>query len=246
MRIILSKNGAESPITSNPGKVVPANPGVPDLFGAFSVEEFPYTDNLKHTHEDAEGFLDYLENFDPKNFWYKDASVKNWAFGETYDNYQDTYGVDAVLAAYISSHGTMDDVGNFYACMGSDWSSQGHIAYSHNMRIGNEQANYIWWSTCLSMRILDGHGPVRTWSPASLGFRMMFGYETISTDSTDYGEDFWDEWNSGKSFSTAFLDASWGISTDQIPVVLAVGATQNEVIDRLYNERRLKWGHVSD
>lgn len=79
MRIILSKNGAESPITSNPGEVVPANPGVPDLFGAFSVEEFPYTDNLKHTHEDAEGFLDYLENFDPKNFWYKDASVKNWA-----------------------------------------------------------------------------------------------------------------------------------------------------------------------
>jgi hypothetical protein len=246
MKIILSKKGAKRPIIPNPGKVVPKNPGVPDAYGAFSVEEFPYTDDLKYTHEDAEGFLDYLENFEPRNFWYQDGHVKNWAFGETYDNWQDTYGVDAVLAAYISSHGNMGADGNFRASMGADWSDQGHHAYSSNMRIGNEQANYVWWSTCLSIRIRDGHDPIRTWSPASLGFRMMFGYETVSEDDSDYGEDFWDEWNAGKSFSTAFLDTSWDISSDQIPVVVAVGATEDEATDRVFNEDMLYWDHVSD
>jgi len=246
MKVVLTRTGSECPIVSHPTRVVKSNPGVPDVHGAFSVEEFPYTDDLKRTHEDAEGFLDYLENWHAKNFWYQDANVKNWAFGETFDNWQDTYGVDAVLAAYFSSHGSMGDDGNFAACMGSDWADQGHHAFSHNMRVGNEQANYLWWSACLSMRIRDGHDPIRTWSPASLGFRMMFGYETTSVDDGDYGEDFWDEWNEGKSLSSAFLDASWGISSDQIPVAVAVGATKDEAINRVFNERMLEWSHVSD
>lgn len=246
MKVILTRTGAECPILAQPPGAPASNPGLPDAHGAFSVEEFPYTDDLKRTHEDAEGFVDYLENWYPKNFWYKDANVRNWAFYEDYDNWQDTYGVDAVLAAYLSSHGAMEPNGNFRGCMGSEWSDKGYYAFSHDMRIGNEQANYVWWSTCLSMRIFDGHDPIRSWSPASLGFRMMFGYETVSVDDGDYGEDFWDEWNDGKSLSTAFLDASWGISSDQIPVALAVGSTKAEAIDRVFNERMLHWGHVSD
>jgi len=246
MKILLTRAGSECPVVADHTRVVKSNPGVPDVHGAFSVEEFPYADDLKYTHDDAEGFLDYLENWYARNFWYQDSYVRNWAFGETYDNWQDTYGVDAVLAAYFASHGGMGGDGNFTACMGSDWAGQGHFAYSHDMRIGNEQANYVWWSCCESVRIRDGHSPIRTWSPASLGFRMMFGYETTMVDDGDYGEDFWDEWNEGKSLSTAFLDASWGISSDQIPVVVAVGATKDEAINRVFNERMLEWGHVSD
>lgn len=246
MKIVLTRTGGESPFDSQATRQVKSRADLPDSHGAFSVEEFSYTDDLKHTHEDAEGFLDYLDKWRPRNFWFKDGDVKNWAFAEAYDNLQDTYGVDAVLAAYISSHGVMGDDGNFRACMGADWGNEGHYAYSHNMRIGNEQANYVWWSTCESIRIGGNHNPLRTWAPASLGFRMMFGYETISVDDSDYGEDFWDEWNEGKSFSTAFLDASWDISSDQIPVVVAVGATENEADTRLYNERSLDWNHVSD
>lgn len=66
---------------------------------------------------------------------------------------------------------------------------------------------------------------------------MMFGYETTSVDNPDYGKFFWDEWNSGKTFACSFLDASWRISHDQVPVVMAVGADQNEAVDRLNNER---------
>jgi hypothetical protein len=245
MQIHLSRTGAERPVAA-PRAVPRAIEDLPDVHGAFSIEDFPNQKDLKYTHDDAEGFLDYLENWHAKNFWYQDGGVQTWAYGEAYDNWQDTYGIDAVLCAYTSSHGGMGGDGNFSVCMGSDWYNTGLNAFSWDMRIGNEQANYVWWSTCQSIRIFGGHDPIRTWSPASQGFRMMFGYETNSVDSDDYGEDFWDEWNEGKSLSTAFLDASWGIDTDQIPVVFAVGATQAEAQNRLFNERYLEWPHVAD
>ena len=48
---------------------------------------------------------------------------------------------------------------------------------------------------------------------------------------------FGDEWRKGKSFARAFLDASWRISHNQVPVVMAAGATQAEAVNRLNNER---------
>ncbi len=246
MDIHLTRTGAERPVGQREGPAIMGIESLPDVHGAFSIEDFPNQKDLKHTHEDAEGFLDYLQNWHPRNYWYQDGGVATWAYGETYDNWQDTYGVDAVLGAYTSSHGGMGGDGNFSVAMGSNWSNTGLNAHSWDMRIGNEQANYVWWSTCQSVRIFGGHDPIRTWGPASLGFRMMFGYETNSVDSSDYGEDFWDNWNDGSSLSTAFLDASWGIDTDQIPVVFAVGATQAEAQDRVFNERFLAWPHVAD
>jgi len=247
MRIHLTRTGAERPVAEAiPGEALKALEDLPDVHGAFSIEDFPTQKDLKYTHEDAEGFLDYLENWHAKNFWYRDGGVATWAYGETYDNWQDTYGVDAVLCAYTSSHGGMGADGNFSVAMGSDWAKTGLSARSWDMRIGNEQANYVWWSTCKSVRIIGDNNPIRTWGPASKGFRMMFGYETNSVDSADYGGDFWDEWNEGKSLSTAFLDASWEIDTDQIPVVFAVGATQAEAQNRVFNERFLAWPHAAD
>jgi hypothetical protein len=66
---------------------------------------------------------------------------------------------------------------------------------------------------------------------------MLFGFETISIDSPDYGKFFFQEWNKNKSLSQAWLDASWRISAGQAPSVVACGATQQEAVDRLYNER---------
>jgi hypothetical protein len=105
--------------------------------------------------------------------------------------------------------------------------------------------NYIFWSTCLSLRVLDGHTPIRTWAPANRGFRMLFGYETTSVDDANYGKYFWQEWCKGKSFSTAFLDASWRISHGQAPSVVACGATRDEARSRLFSERFFEWSHVS-
>jgi hypothetical protein len=207
------------------------------MYGAFSIQSFVDQAGLSHTHEDAQGWLNYVKQFTPPNFWYKDGSVGVWAYYETYDDWQDTYGMDAVVAAYHSGHGGMDANGVFYAPMGTNWSGLGTSAVSSSMLLGNEHVKYLFWSTCVSCRVLDGQSPLRTWSGSNLGFRMLFGFETTSYDDPNYGKYFWEEWNKAKSFSAAWLDASWRIAHDQAPSVAAVGATADEAKDRVFNER---------
>jgi len=217
-----------------------------DHYGAFSVEKFAAAGDLYETHEDAKGWLDYVERFNPRNFWYKDAGVAPWAYYEDFDNWQDTYGMDAVRAAYHSGHGSMDGNGVFYAAMGSNWGNLGTNAVSSSMKLGNEQVRYIFWSTCFSLRVLNGHNPIRSWNNSNLGFRMLFGYETTSVDAPNYGRDFWKQWNQGKSLSQAHLDMSWyDVSKNQAPSVAACGATPDEAQNRLYNERFFEWNAVS-
>ena len=213
--------------------------GSNDLFGANSIETFPTATGLTYTHEDADGFLEYPTSFPGRaaNYWFKDAGVKVWAYEETFDNWQDTFGMDAVMVFYHSGHGNMDSNGVFQAPLGGKWDNR-DWAFSNNMAFGNEDLRYLFWSTCLSLRVSGQDSPVRTWyGPNKGGLRMMFGYETISIDDPHYGKYFWEEWRLGKTFARAFLDASWRISHDQVPVVMAAGASANEAIDRLNTER---------
>jgi hypothetical protein len=66
---------------------------------------------------------------------------------------------------------------------------------------------------------------------------MLFGFETTSVDDPAYGKFFWEEWNKGKSFSQAWLDASWRISNRQSPSVVAAGSNAADAQARLFNER---------
>jgi Family of unknown function (DUF6345) len=234
----ISYNGAalENPMDGGMAAVTGIRGGA-NMYGAFSMETFCDVGGLSYTHDDAQGWLDYVDNFTPLNFWYKDSGVRVWAYYEDYDNWQDTYGMDAVCAVYHSGHGGMDGNGVFYAPMGADWSGLGCTAVSSNMRLGNEHVKYIFWSTCLSCRVLDGQNPIKTWAPANLGFRMLFGFETTSWDDPNYGKFFWEEWNKNKSFSTAWLDASWRIAHDQAPSAVGCGATAEEAQNRVLNER---------
>ncbi|MDQ3784882.1 MAG: DUF6345 domain-containing protein [Actinomycetota bacterium] len=241
---------ARSAFAENPfGEATPAQradrePG--DSHGAFSIETFSSAGGLSETHEDAGGWIEYLNRFQPSNFHYQDGGVAVWAYEEEFDNWEDTYGMDACLAVYHSGHGNMAADGTFQAPLGAEWGGLGDWAFSNRMHLGDEQANYIFWSTCLSLRVYEGHDPVRTWHAANGGFRMLFGFETISVDRPEYGRWFWEEWNAGDSLSRAWLDASWRISTNQAPSVVACGATSEEATNRLYNERNLEWPHVSN
>jgi hypothetical protein len=214
------------------------------VFGALSVEQFVNQGALSLTHEDAEGWLNYLRRFGVENFHFKDGGVQVWAYEEDFDNYEDTYGLDAVLAVYHSGHGGMDANGVFFAPLGALWDNRSD-AMSTSMRLGNEFVNYVFWSTCNSCRVKDGHDPIRTWGDANLGFRMLFGFETTSVDHAGYGQFFWEEYNRPKSFARAWLDASWRISQSQEPSVVAAGANGQEALARLENERLLEWPHVS-
>jgi hypothetical protein len=129
--------------------------------------------------------------------------------------------------------------------MGADWGGLGCTATSSNMRLGNEHCRYLFWSTCQSLQVFNGQSPNRTWDAANLGLRMIFGFEGNSYDNANYGNFFWQEWNNNKSFSTAWLDSSWRISSNQSPTVVACGATQHEAQDRLFNERNFFDGAAS-
>lgn len=213
--------------------------GSNDFYGANSLETFSSASGLTYTHEDADGFLDYPTSFAGKaaNYWRKDAGVKVWAYEESFDNWQDTFGMDAVMVFYHSGHGAMDRNGVFQAPLGGAWDRR-DWAYSNNMAFANEELRYLYWSTCFSLRVSGSDNPVRTWwDPNKGGLRMMFGYETTSVDDPNYGKFYWEEWKKGKTFARAFLDASWRISHGQVPVVMAAGTNANDAINRLNNER---------
>jgi len=216
-----------------------------DMYGVCSIEDFPPgIGDLSLTHDNAWGFYDYVDQFVTPNFWFQDGNVLSWIYGETYDNWQDFYGFDACTVVYHSGHGDMDGNGVFWMPMGGTWGGTSW-ASSNDLRVGNEMARYIFLSTCLSLRVHSGHSPIRTWNASNLGFRMLFGFETVSVDHAGYGKFFFEEWNKNKSFSQAWLDASWRISTAQAPSVVACGATQAEAQDRLSNERLFYRGSVS-
>lgn len=246
MKVLYSKIGAQSPFAADVLREA-ALDGPAYTCGAFSIEHFadPNLATLSHTHEDAQGWLNYLDQFFAENFWFQDSSVQIWEYLPEYDDWQDRYGLDGCLSVYHSGHGGMDGNGVFFAPLGANWYNQGTTATSNSMQIATYHANYIFWSTCTSVRVLDGQSPFITWSSANRGFRMMFGFESISVDSPDYGSNFWNEWNKNKSFSTAWLDASWDIDYSQAPSVVACGATQAEASDRVFNERLMYPNHVS-
>lgn len=210
--------------------------GSADMYGACSIETFSSASPLGLTHDDAAGWIDYVTRWTPGNFWYGDGSVKVWMYEEDYDNWQDTYGADAVVAFYHSGHGNMDSNGVFQCPMGGVWDGR-DWAFSNRMSLGNEQVKYLFWSTCFSLRVLGGHSPIRTWHPVNKGLRMIFGYETTSVDNPNYGKFFWEEWNKGKTFAQAFLDASWRISNGQAPSVCACGVDATDALNRLNGER---------
>jgi len=221
--------------------------GSNDYYGACSLETFSSASSLSKTHEDADGFLHYPTQFagQAANFWRKDAGVQVWKYEETYDNWQDTLGMDAVMVFYHSGHGAMSNSGIFQAPLGSKWDNR-DWAYSNNMAFANEELRYLFWSTCFSLRVSGADSPVRTWwAPNKGGLRMLFGYETTSVDKPEYGLNFWDEWKKGKTFARAFLDASWRISHNQVPVVMAAGANQTEAVNRLNTERLFSRGAVT-
>ena len=253
--------GTDALLSRQPKAILNSTSGVSDMVGTTSVEDFQGTQaKLSSTHESADGFRNYLSTWYTPNFARRDSAVSVWQFHDfasyDYDLWNSggtDLGIDAVRVAWHSGHGGMSSPNRFFAPMGSNWSNNGWNAMSLNMALGgnhnsfgDERLRYLFWDTCNSVMVSGGNDPYSTWGVRAKGLRMVFGYETTSIDSADYGKFFWEEWNKGKSLSTAFMDASWRISTSQSPAVVAFGANQTEASDRLYNERYLYSGAAAN
>jgi hypothetical protein len=231
----------------------------PDIHGETSVENFRgHANNLTYTHESAAGFRNWLGKWYATNFHYKDSSVTSWLFHDNRTSNYDLwpsggidYGIDAVRVEFHSSHGDMNN-NIFTTWLGGNWNNTGWTAKSNKMalggnynKFGDERLRYQFWDTCYGVRISNGNSPYSTWAPRSKGIRFVFGYETTSIDSPNYGKFFGQEWDKGKTLKLAFLDASWRINTGQSPVVLAFGATQSQAVSRRDSERTFSAAPVS-
>lgn len=223
-----------------------------NILGLCSIQDFSgslgnHNSDLHATHADAQGFYDYLHNWYTANFYYKDGAVKSWLYEEPNDHWQNYYGIDAVDVFYHSGHGNMTSAGVFQAPSGGSWNNETWISSNNKMLLGNQRLRYIFWSTCLSCRVFGGITPITTWwnDDSNPGFRMLFGFETISYDNPCYGLNFWNHYKAGQSFSTSWLYGSWDISHNQTPTVVASGANQAEALNILMNERSFQWGAVS-
>jgi hypothetical protein len=184
-----------SPSAQETGKRAVSISGSYDLYGAHSIEVFPQLNadgQLRYTHDDARGFMAWYGKYDKGNFWIGDSGVKPWAYEEAYDNFNDTYGMDSVVVFYHSGHGVMDNNGVFYAPLGGYWDNRINVN-SSNMKIGNEQLKYLFWSTCQSLKVPDlavmnptRKSPIDTWHGSNLGLRMIFGFHSKSVFHKSY------------------------------------------------------------
>jgi hypothetical protein len=238
-RIVIDRDAGSPFVARNELRTAGAAPA--DIFGACAIQKFDSSTgagDLSDTIADAQGWVNYLSQYEAANFWFADGAVSTWEYLDPTDDWQNTYGMDAVIEFYHSGHGGMNTDGVFFAPLGSSWSDKGAWARSDTMKIGNQVLRYLFWSTCTSVRVLDGQDPIKTWDGANQGLRMIFGYETTSVDATNYGSALWDQWKQGKSLSQAFMDASWyNVSVNQAPAVVAMGASAAEAQDRVFNER---------
>lgn len=233
----------ESPVAAKNGAPELNISGSDDIYGACSLEHFNSVSGLTYTHEDAQGFLNWLGKWYKGNFWFQDANVKVWEYEDSFDNWQDTYGMDAVKVFYHSGHGGMGGDGVFQAPLGGVWDNRDR-AFSNRMLIGNNTLRYLFWSTCQSLKVPDladlnpTHvSPITTWHPVNRGLRMIFGFQSNSIDSPNYGSNFGNNWNAGQPFGDAWINASWAISHNHLTTVCAMGVNDAEAADRVFHEK---------
>ncbi|RCW88659.1 DUF6345 domain-containing protein [Paracoccus lutimaris] len=222
----------------------PVNSGMLDacrpstqVYGACSVETYRAAGALNAAHRDAGGFLDAVDSFAAPDYWRRDAAVKSWLYDSGLAAAAGR-NIDAVRVFYHAGHGRMDDTGNFRLPMGALWTGVDACLESGRMWLGADKLRYLFWSTSESLCVSEGRNPLRSWARSNAGLRMMFGFDSVCWDSGSYGANFWRHWRMGKSFSQAWLDGAWDVAHDQNPVVAACGATRDEALATLFDERR--------
>jgi hypothetical protein len=217
-----------------------------NLYAGASIQVFPSgASDLSTPHGDVADFLGYVGQFNAANFHAKDDDVREWRYNHEYDNWQDRLGIDSVRVFYHNGHSTTKANGDFIASLGRTWDNT-FFANSSRMSPGDQRLRYLFWASCKSVRTSGGQNPWRTWHEANKGLRMIFGFDSLSWDEPGYASGFFREWNTGKSFSQAWIDGSLAIRTDQRPSIAACGSTAEEAQDRLWNERLFDGARVSD
>ena len=229
---------AGSPFAKEPAAMLDGGPiAANHTYGAASMQTYADGQVAYHTHESADGFLSYVNQFEQTSFRVKDGQVKWWQYSPSFDDWQDKYGCDSVEVFYHAGHGGTDaSSGTYSAPLGGTWDGQSSLD-SSQMTIGNQRLRYLFLATCEGCMVFAPNNPYRTWSVPNRGLRMVFGATANIWDDPGYGRNFWNHWRSGDSFSQAWQDALLDADGNQQPSTVACGATAQEAQNRLFNER---------
>jgi hypothetical protein len=184
--------------------------------------------NLPATYGDTWGFINGCAAWQKRNFVYENGDV--WAndFKAGSDHYAASNlpagfdGVDSVVIGYIASHGVTS--GSTFIMSAGGTGHGGCTVKSTQMSFGQDELRYMFFSTCQSVRNDD---PGAVWFGPANGIRAVFGYHTNIVDSDAYGKYFFENWKkSGAKTTDSFLDASWRVAHDQVPVAAWFGPNQ--------------------
>lgn len=203
--------------------------------------------NIPNTEGDVFGWMNNRADWQKRNFVYANADV--WAddFKSGSDHYTSSSlpagfdGIESVVVGYISTHGVTS--GNTFTMSTGGTGHGGCGVSSNQMSFGENGLRYMFFSTCQSVRNVR---PGDVWFGAANGIRALFGYQTNSVDSDAYGKYFFENWKKEEAkTTTAFLDASWRISHDQIPVAAWFGPDQATADWFRDNEEYFQLGAIS-
>ncbi|NDY42474.1 hypothetical protein G3N55_06410 [Dissulfurirhabdus thermomarina] len=219
--------------------------------GAESVENYSgcgcASGNLSYTNNQAKKFIDKIDNWHTRKFWYKDGNAWNS------DLVEDELGVggtdylygDQVHILFVSGHGGVSGTGRYYGylCKSSNFN---HCSYNTSQTYLGEQAGqtyathpgklrFLILSTCHSVekdKAPDQWGPV-FWRGKN--FLYVMGYTGTSADSwttDEVGEDFARKAaGSGWTLKQAWFWAIEDWWVNDTGAVISRGATQDEAID---------------
>jgi hypothetical protein len=181
--------------------------------------------NLPATHGDTWGFINGRAAWQKKNFVYGNADVWTDDFKSGSDHYAASNlpagfdGVDSVVVGYIATHGVTS--GTTFTMSAGGTGHGGCTVRSTQMSFGQNDLRYMFFSTCQSVRNVD---PGAVWFRTAKGIRAILGYHTNIVDSDAYGKYFFENWKkTGAKTTDSFLDASWRVSHDQVPVAAWFG-----------------------
>ena len=143
-----------------------------DYYGAFSCEKFAAASDLTYTHDDAQGWLNYVQQFQAANFWYR---TRAWRRGPTTRN-TTTGRTPTASTRYgrLSLRVTARWTATAYStpAMGARLGRPRHARRCRRAwRSATNRCGYMFWSTCFSLRVLAGTTPfgagiTRTWASA--------------------------------------------------------------------------------
>lgn len=218
--------------------VTPGGAAFAKYFGSECQEAYEnnWQETLSYCYDICSGFNNELDDTDTKRFYYNLNGAKPY-----WENTYDQYELDNVDMAYACTHGGGWSTAAVWAMY-----NQNQLAYSTNMRLGDEarMASVLSTYACETLKN-DGKQWTRYGPIFRGGLRITTGshgtlWSSWTTD--ECGEDYADNLQQGYSIKWSWKDGVSDWWHDQDAAVMATGANSTDCWNRLNG---MTWQNVT-